>query len=301
VSREACRSRLGRVGVWWSAVGRRTAQEERQIVRELEELGYPAFWFGESNVNKEAYTHAAILLGASERIMVLTGIASVYARDAQATKNAAWALAEAWPGRFGLGLGVSHAPMVEARGAAYAKPVATMRAYLDELDAADYGPPDPGTPPPILLAALRPAMLELARDRADGAHPYLVTSRHSARAREILGPSAILAPEQGFVLERDAATAREVARTHLATYLKLPNYRASWLEEGFGESDLQDGGSDALVDALVAWGDAEAVTARVREHLENGADHVCVQPIVQDMARGLAELRELAPHLRALG
>ena len=300
MSREVCRGRIGRVGVWWSALGRRPAQEERAIVRELEEFGYPAFWFGEANSNKEAFAHAGILLAATERIMILTGIASIYARDAVAMKNGAFALAEAYPERFGLGIGVSHAPMVEARGRAYEKPLPAMRGYLDDYDAADYGPPAPAHAPALLLAALRPAMLQLARDRSDGAHPYLTTPRHTARARELLGPSPILAPEQGFVLEEDPVAARAIARAHLSLYLKLPNYRASWLEEGFTDEDVAGEGSDRLVDALVAWGDADAIVRRVREHLDAGADHVCIQPVAQDIERGLAELRTLAPALRAL-
>ena len=289
------RERLGRVGVWWSALGRRTADEERAVARELEALGYPALWFGEANAGKEAFAHAGILLAATERIMVLTGIASIYARDAVAMRNGSYALAEAYPGRFGLGIGVSHAPMVEARGREYLKPIAAMRAYLDELDAAAYEPPPPDEPPALLLAALRPAMLELARDRSDGAHPYLVTPGHTQRARALLGPAAILAPEQGFVLERDPLRARTIARRHLSAYLRMPNYRASWLEEGFDETDLAGEGSDRLVDGLVAWGDAETVAARVRAHLDAGADHVCMQPVAPEIAEGLAALRALAP------
>jgi probable F420-dependent oxidoreductase len=292
------REALGRVGVWWSSVGLRPAAEERAIVAELEELGYPAFWFGEANANKEAFAHAGILLAATERITILTGIASIYARDAQAMKNGSYALAEAYPGRFGLGIGVSHAPMVEARGATYLKPVAAMRAYLAELHEARYGPSAPEAPPALLLAALRPAMLELARDESDGAHPYLVTPAHTTRARELLGAAPILAPEQGFVLEEHPVRAREIARAHLAHYLRLPNYVASWREEGFDDADFEDGGSDALVDALIAWGDVDAVVDRVRQHLDAGADHVCLQPVSQDIGRGLAELRALAPALQ---
>jgi probable F420-dependent oxidoreductase len=291
------RERLGRVGVWWSALGRRTADEERAVARELEALGYPALWFGEGNAGKEAFAHAGILLAATERMMVLTGIASIYARDAVAMRNGSYALAEAYPGRFGLGIGVSHAPLVEARGREYLKPIAAMRGFLDELDAAVYDPPAPAEPPVLLLGALRPAMLVLARDRSDGAHPYLVSPEHTRRARALLGPAPILAPEQGFVLERDPVRARAVARQHLTYYLPLPNYRASWLAEGFDEADLAGEGSDRLVDAIVAWGDAEAIAARVRAHHDAGADHVCLQPVAPDIAEGLASLRELAPLL----
>ena len=170
-----------------------------------------------------------------------------------------------------------------------------MRAYLDAMDAARYGPPPPAEALPRVLAALRPRMLGLARDRTHGAHPYLTTPRHTARAREVLGAGPVLAPEQGFVLDTDPARARAVAREHLAPYLKLPNYVNSWREEGFEDADVADDGSDRLVDALIAWGDEAAVAARVREHLDAGADHVCVQPVTSDFARALDELRALAP------
>ena len=187
--------------------------------------------------------------------------------------------------------------MVERRGHAYGKPVAAMRDYLDAMEQATYSPPAPAEPLPLLLAALRPKMLELARERSDGAHPYLVTPRHTARARELLGPDPVLAPEQGFVLETDPARARTLAREHLSVYLKLPNYVNSWREEGFDEHDVADGGSDRLVDELVVWGDADAIAGRVRAHLEAGADHVCLQPVARDLEVALADLRVLAPHV----
>jgi probable F420-dependent oxidoreductase len=205
------------------------------------------------------------------------------------------ALADAYPGRFVLGMGVSHAPSVRARGHDYGRPVTAMREYLDAMDGAEYGPPAPAEPLPRVLAALRPRMLELSRDRTDGAHPYLVTPRHSAQARAVLGAGPVLAPEQGFVLETDPARARQIARDHLRYYLVLPNYVRSWRQEGFEDADFEHGGSDRLVDALVAWGDVDAVHARVRQHLDAGADHVCLQPVTSDLDRAVAELRTLAP------
>jgi probable F420-dependent oxidoreductase len=292
---DALRRRLGPVGVWFAALGRRSAAEERAGAAAIEELGYPALWYGESQANKEALAHAAILLGATERLTIASGIASIYVRDPVATQTGGLALADAYDGRFVLGLGVSHAPMVQARGHDYARPVSTMRAYLDGMAAARYVPPPPAQGLPRVLAALRPRMLGLARDRTHGAHPYLTTPRHSARAREVLGAGPVLAPEQGFVLETDPAKARAIAREHLKPYLTLPNYVNSWREEGFEDADVADGGSDRLVDALVVWGDEAAVAARVREHLDAGADHVCVQPVTSDVARALDELRALAP------
>jgi probable F420-dependent oxidoreductase len=176
-----------------------------------------------------------------------------------------------------------------------------MREYLDAMDRARYGPPMPAEPMPRVLAALGPKMLALARDRSDGAHPYLTTPAHTARARETLGVRPLLAPEQGVVLETVPERAREIARGHLAGYLQLPNYVNSWRREGFADADFAGGGSNRLVDALVAWGDADAIAARVREHLDAGADHVAVQPVTADAGRGLDDLRDLAPVLLELG
>jgi probable F420-dependent oxidoreductase len=295
--RDRLRQQLGRVGAWLTLLGLRSADEERAAALEIEALGYPALWFGETPVNKEAFVHAGILLAATSRITLATGIASIYARDPAATNAAANALAEAYPGRFVAGLGVSHAPSVEQRGHDYGRPVKAMREYLDALDRAEYRAPPPPHPAPVVLAALRGRMLALARDRAHGAHPYLVTPAYTARARAVLGAGPVLAPEQGIVLQPDPARARAVAREHLSNYLKLPNYTNSWREDGFGEADFADGGSDRLVDALLAWGDADAIGARVRAHFEAGADHVCIQPVIRDLDRAMAELRTLAPTL----
>jgi probable F420-dependent oxidoreductase len=295
--RDRLRERLGPVGAWLTLLGLRSAGEERAAAAEIERLGYPALWFGETPVNKEAFVHAGILLAATERIAIATGIASIYARDAAAANAAGNALAEAYDGRFVLGLGVSHAPAVAQRGHDYGKPVTEMRRYLDAIDAADYRAPAPARPTPVVIAALRRRMLELARDRVHGAHPYLVTPAHTARARAILGPGPVLAPEQGVVLETDPDRARAMAREHLTAYLRLPNYTNSWREDGFGDDDFADGGSDRRVDALSAWGDAETIAARVRAHPEAGADHVCLQPVIRDLDRALAALRGLAPVL----
>lgn len=296
VDRDALRRRLGRVGVW-GALALRPAVEERRAAAEVERLGYSALWFGEGPTTKEAFTHAAILLEATERIVVATGIANIYGRDATAMQNAALALDDAHPGRFVLGMGISHAPLVQARGHDYRQPVTAMREYLDALDHVKYAPAPPPEPPARVLAALRRRMLELARDRADGAHPYLVTPEHTARARAVLGPGPILAPEQGVLLETDPARARATARQHVALYLTLPNYVNSLREMGFGDDDFADGGSDRLLDALVAWGDVDAIVKRVRRHHAAGADHVAIQAVTRDHARALEALRILAPAL----
>lgn len=293
----AARAQLGPTGLWLSVLGTESAAAEREAVAELEQLGYRTLWIGEAPTNKDALVHSALLLAASQRLVVATGIASIWARDAAAAHSSASVLGEAYPGRFVLGLGVSHAPLVARRGHDYAKPLAAMRAYLDGLDAARYMPPAPAQPVPRVLAALRPKMLELARDRAAGAHPYLTTVEHTRQARELLGPAPLLAPELTVVLERDPERARTRARAFAAAYLAQPNYARNLLALGFEEADLADGGSDRLIDALFAWGDEEAIAARVAAHREAGADHVAVQPISPDVAGALAQLRELAPVL----
>jgi probable F420-dependent oxidoreductase len=286
---------LGTLGVWWANLGSAAAGAEIDAVKEIERLGYGTFWFGESVRNKDAMAHAGVLLGATSTINVATGIASIYNRDPTATKSGAYYLADASQGRFVLGLGVSHAPAVTRRGADYGKPVSTMRAYLDDMDAAQYQPPEPAGKPPVLLAALRTKMLQLAAQRTQGAHPYLTTPSHTKRARAVLGQGPLLAPEQGFTLEQDPGKAREIARTHLKYYAQLPNYVNAWREDGFTDEDFDGDLSDRLVDALVAHGDVDAIKTRIQEHLDAGADHVCIQPVTTDVDRGMRELKELAP------
>ncbi|MBX5441658.1 MAG: TIGR03620 family F420-dependent LLM class oxidoreductase [Solirubrobacteraceae bacterium] len=293
------RDRIGRVGVWSGLLGSSAAADERAAAAEIERLGFGAIWYSETPTGKEALVHAGLLLAATERVLVASGIANVYARDAIAAATGAAALAEAHGGRFVLGLGVSHAPAVSVRGHDYGRPVATMRAYLDAMEAAQPSFPAPPEPVPVVLAALRRRMLELAAERTAGAHPYLTTPEHTERARAILGPGPLLAPEQMVLLETDPARARETARRSVRYYLELPNYVASLRELGFGDEDLTGGGSDRLIDALVAWGDEAAIAARVRDHLDAGADHVCVQPLDASLAGQLGQLRRLAGRLLA--
>lgn len=292
---------LGRVGVWVGRLGWEPAESEREAAGEIEALGYGALWYGESHDNKESLTHGALLLAATTRITIASGIANIWVRDPMAMVAGSNALAEAYPDRFVLGLGVSHPPQLAPRGHRYARPVATMRRYLEAMDAADYTGPRPSRPVPRLLAALRPPMLQLAAELADGAHPYLVTPEHTARARELLGPEKVLATELFVLLEDDPSAARALGREALGFYLSLPNYAETLRWLGFSDDDLSGSGSDRLVDALVAWGDAGSVRARVNEHLEAGADHVCIQPIGGPGDRlGLRQLRELAPALLEL-
>ncbi len=272
---------LGRVGLWTAALDALEVPAARDAVAELDAQGWGALWFGEA-YGREAFTAAQLYLSASERLVVATGIASIYGRDAVAANAAARTLEAAFPGRFVLGLGVSHAPLVERmRGHSYGRPVAAMRDYLDAMDAAPYAVAGRQEPPPRVLAALGPRMLELARDRTAGAHPYLVTPELTARAREVLGDGPVLAVEQAVVLSDDVEEWRRRAHSHLEFYTGLPNYRASWVRQGFDEGDFVRGGSARLKDAMVVRG-LDAVPARVREHLAAGASHVCLQVVGAD-------------------
>lgn len=292
---------LGRVGAWSFTVQQHGAAEGRAFVEEIERLGYGALWLPESVGSKDVFAQAGILLTAGSRIPLCTGIANIWARDPLAMANGAKALAEAYPGRFVLGVGVSHAPSVAARGGAYERPLARMRAYLDAMDAARYDGPDPEHPAPRLLAALGPGMLDLAADRAAGAHTYFVPVEHSGMARERLGPEPVLAVEMTTVLEVDPAAARSVARGFAGRYLELPNYANNLRRLGWGEGDVESAGSDALIDAVVPWGGVEAVAKSVRQHLEAGADHVAVQVISAAPADlCVPQFRELAPALLEL-
>lgn len=296
----ALRGRMGRVGVWLGSLGALPAQQERAAVAEIERHGYGAIWFGEGPANREALSHAALLLQASQRMTVATGIASIWARDATAAINGANTLNEGFGERFLLGLGVSHAPAVNSRGHDYARPLTAMRTYLEAIAAGTYHAPAPAEPSPVVIAALGPKMLELARERTAGAHPYFVPPEHTARARAALGPDRLLAPEQVVVLERDPARARELGRRHMALYLMLPNYVNNLHALGYTEQDVSGGGSDRLVDAIVAWGEADRIAERVREHLAAGADHVAVQPYADTEHEALEQLKALAPVLLGL-
>jgi probable F420-dependent oxidoreductase len=296
------KDRIGRVGVWSGQFDFSPAAEVRDAAREVEELGYGALWTGEA-VGREVLTAAQLLLAASESLVVATGIANIWARDALAMAAGQQALGEAYPGRFVLGIGVSHKPLLDVRGQDYGKPLAMMRDYLAAMDHGYdvYRAVRPDPQPPRVLAALGPKMLELAGSAADGAHTYFVPPEHTARAREILGPDKLLAPEQVCVLSSDPSTAREIARRHTGSYLRLANYTNNLKRFGFDDADFADGGNDRLVDTICVWGDIDAVATRVREHLDAGADHVAVQVLVDDR-RGLPrkEWAELAPALLAL-
>lgn len=294
---DTARAQLGRVGVWFGGLGRGPWREARDAARRVEQLGYGALWLSESPGAREPLALSAALLGATERIPLATGIASIWARDAMAARTGALTLAEAWPERFTLGLGVSHAPAVQMRGQVYDKPLTAMRTYLDAMDATDWAGGGPAAPVPLVLAALRPKMLKLSAERSAGAHPYFVPVEHTRVARETLGAGPLLAPEVSVVVDEDATAARERARSFMKLYLALPNYTNNLRDLGWGDEDLADGGSDALVDAIVGWGSVDTVATRVREHLDAGADHVCVQVVGTSVAGAVAELEALAPAL----
>jgi probable F420-dependent oxidoreductase len=264
--------RLGRVGIWSThfAADRETAKE---AAAELERLGYGALWL---SGRPSLFELARELLSVTKHIVVATGIASIWTYSPEAVAEAHHALTQAYPRRFLLGLGVSHAQIVDREQAGqYSRPVERMAAYLDALDTA----PTPVPARERVLAALGPRILTLARERSAGAHPYLVTVEHTRQARAVLGAGRLLAPEQGVVLATDPVQARSIARAYLAQYLQLPNYTNSWLRLGFTPDDLAAGGSDRLVDALVAWGGVDAIRERVAGHLNAGADHVCLQAL----------------------
>jgi probable F420-dependent oxidoreductase len=250
---------IGRVGVWSREL---RYHDDRGLARdaaaELEGLGYSALFIPDAG--GDVFGACAEMLDATRSVPVATGILNIWMHSAAAVASGVRALGP----RFVLGLGASHESMIGER---YARPLSAMRAYLDELDGVGVRE--------RFLAALGPRMLELSRDRGLGAHPYLVSVAYTRAARVALGPDALLAVEQGVVLASD----REPARAHVGPYLGLPNYVANFRRMGFGDADFADGGSDALVDALVAWGDEDAIAARVRAHLDAGADHVCIQVV----------------------
>src|SRR3954471_14711322 len=278
-------------GVWSGELRRHPDRAEAaDAAAELEQLGYSALWFPGGDA-RGAFDTAGELLRATTAATVATGILSIWLEEAEPVAAERAQLHDAYDGRFLLGLGVSHAPAVGTDR--YKRPLAKMRSYLDSLDVAA----PPVLPEERALAALGPKMLELARERSLGAHPYLVTPEHTRRAREALGPERLLAVEQAVALESDPERARTLARRHLEISLQLPNYANNWRRLGFGDDDIAGGGSDKLVDALVAWGDEDAIRARVDEHREAGADQVLIQAISGSDGLPREEWRRLAPAL----
>jgi probable F420-dependent oxidoreductase len=279
---------LGRLGIWWSGSWRSGDHSTADVAGQMEELGYQALW-SSGGFEPGLSPHFGRLLAGTSRIAVASGIQSVWTAPPQDVSDAVADLDAHYPGRFILGLGASHAPVV----ADYSRPYSHVVDYLDGLDKIGVV-----TRERRMLAALGPRMLELAASRAAGAHPYFVPVEHTARARAQLGAGPLLAPEVTVVLDDDPGRARELARTFTAGYLTLPNYTNNLCTLGFGDDDLAGGGSDRLVDAIVAWGDPDAVADRVRAHHDAGADHVCIQVISTGRESfPLAEYQALAPVL----
>jgi probable F420-dependent oxidoreductase len=267
--------KLGRLGVWYST-DKLNAAQLADLMKAVERNGYSAFWHPESR-GYEAMALGSYLLSKTERITIGSSIANIYARDAFTARRAMVSLNDFSGGRYVLGLGVSHIPMVEGlRGHKYDKPLATMGAYLDALHQ------DAPADAPVVVAALGPKMLELSGRKAMGAVPYNVTPAHTAQAAKILGPGKVLAVEQKVTIETDPAKARALGRKELARYMVLPNYRNNWLRLGFSEADLAGGGSDRFIDAMCLWGDAATVRKGLRAHFDAGATHVCLQPVHAD-------------------
>ncbi|MBI3648716.1 MAG: TIGR03620 family F420-dependent LLM class oxidoreductase [Actinobacteria bacterium] len=295
---DALRARLGRIGAWTFAFDALPAWRVREVAAEIESLGFGALWVPEGSASREIFAHMSLLLSATERITVGSGIANITLRHPHAMASGARTLADAYGERVVLGIGVGHPYSTEMRGIEWARPLSRMRDYLDIMDAAPSTIPEPAVPARRLLAALGPRMLSLSRERALGAHSYFVPVEHTIRAREILGPAAVLAVEQTVVADADPSRARSIARSWAAHYLELPNYGNNLLRLGFAQQDLTGGGSDRLIDATVAWGGVEAVTGRVLEHLDAGADHVCLQVISGERADpSVPQLLELAAAL----
>ena len=292
---------LGRVGIWTGLLDLVPSSRAIELAAEVEEMGYRAIWIPEA-VGRDPFVAAALLLQGTSSIKVATGIANIYARDPMTTANAQRTVEEAFPGRFLLGLGVSHQNLVEdLRNHDYSRPLSYMRDYLARMREALFLAHGPQELPEIVLAALGPKMLALSAEAAAGAHPYFVPPEHTAIARGVMGPGAALYPEQMVVLDTDPVTARALARKNMAPYLGLPNYTNNLLRLGFEQSDIGGGPgggpSDRLVDAIVAWGTPEQVTSRVQDHLDAGADHVGVQVLADNIDAAADGWRTLAPHL----
>ncbi len=290
--------KIGRIGVWNRTDGLAIG-ETAKFAQRVEDLGYGALWIPDA-FGRDPFAHAAWLFAHTERLVVATGVVNIHLREAQATACAQRALHDQSAGRFLLGLGVSHGTMMEGMiGRAYPKPYPSMVEYLDRLESAPWWGPELEGEPPVVLAALGPMLLKLAGERTQGAHPFFAPPENTARSRKILGEGPWLCPEQKLLLETDPDKARARARLSMAGPLSMPNYRRNLMRAGFEEQELDNGGSDRVIDAVVAWGDEEALIQRVQEHWDAGASHVCIQPMHKDdPTRPDVDLLErLAPRL----
>jgi probable F420-dependent oxidoreductase len=271
------------LGIWTAQFDFHPAGLVHDTVQELEALGYASLWIGE-NVGREPISQSAILLGATDRLILATAVANIWARDPLSMVAAQHTLSEAHPGRFILGLGVSHTALVnDVRGLQYQRPLRAMMDYLTAMDQLNdrYRAVRADTTVRV-IGALGPRMLHLAATKADGAHTYLVPPEHTATARQILGPGKLLIPEQAVILESDRDRALEIGRRHVRRYLSLRNYTDNLRRLGFVTADFEHHGSARLIDALVAWGDEATIAERIAQHRQAGADHICIQVLDAD-------------------
>jgi probable F420-dependent oxidoreductase len=283
----------GRIGIFAGALSAQPATVQRRVAVEMEKLAYGTLWYGES-LAREAFAQAAIYLSATSRLVIASGIANIWARDPMAMAAGGRTLAEAWPGRFLLGLGVSHAPMVAARGHDYARPVSAMREYLDQMGQSPWRGPEAPLPP-VVLAALGPRMVALAAERTAGAYPYFTTAEHIRMVREQMGPEPFLAADLPVVLAAERGEARSIGDAHMNVYLRTDNYRNNLLRLRWTPEDLEPPGSDDLFDAVVAWGEIARIRERVESLLSDGADQVVLNLVTRDRSVPyVAELRALA-------
>jgi probable F420-dependent oxidoreductase len=290
----------GRLGIFSGSLAAQPATVQREVAAEMEELGYGTLWYGEAAA-REAFAQASIFLSATSKLVIASGIANIWARDPMAMAAGGRALAEAWPDRFILGLGVSHAPTVAARGHDYARPVSTMRDYLDQMERAAWRGPEAHLPP-LVLAALGPRMVALAAERTAGAYPYFTTAEHIRLVRKQLGPEPFLAADLPVVLAAGRAEARTIGDAHTKLYLRTENYRNNLLRLGWKPDQLEPPGSDGLFDAVVAWGDIATVHERITALFSAGADQVVLNLITRDRSVPyLPELRTLASLDSAVG
>ena len=287
---------IGKLGLW-AICDKMHAAETLRLAAKLERLGYGALWIPEA-WGRDPFSHAAYLLSHTERIVLATGIANIWSRDTLTMMSCAKTVAELADGRFVLGLGVSHKPLVaDLRGHDYTKPFTYMKNYVAGLKGAIYNAVAPREEVPIVIAALHPRMIQLAAAETRGTHTYFVPPSHTAKARTEMGPGAWICVEQALVLERDKGRARHAARQYMSFYLSLHNYAKNLKSLGFTDGDLAEGGSDNLVDSIVAWGSEEQIHDRIAEHFAAGATHVCIQPLRCDGSGALDDraIEALAP------
>ena len=289
---------LGRIGLWTFALDVQPMAKAQEAAAEIDELGFGTVWLPEA-VGREIFSSSALILSATKNIKVASGIASIAARTAHTMQSGWKTLSEAFPGRFVLALGVSHSHMVtKLHKLSYDKPYSNMVEYLDVMDKSPYAGAAPQSPMYRMIGALGPKMLQLSAERTAGAHPYFTTPQHTAEARALMGAKPLIAPEIAVIFETDKDKARATARKFMSTYTRLPNYANNLMRLGFTQDDVTNQ-SDRLVDEIVTWGTLDKIAARIKEHHDAGANHVCVQVLAHDpLELPMAGWRELSALLK---